>query len=131
MTVARARRLRRTLTDAERALWRALANRQVGGLKFRRQHPIGRYVVDFCCESRKLVVEVDGSQHTTERDEPRTRELESAGYHVVRFWNTDVLTNIEGVIGTILELATFVNTPLPLGEGHEVRLCGSLPDWKK
>ena len=103
MTVARARQLRRKSTDAEWALWRALADRQVARLKFRRQHPIGRYVVDFCCESRKLIVEVDGSQHSKEGDEPRTRELEAAGYHVIRFWNTDVLANIEGVVETILD----------------------------
>ena len=103
--VGRARRLRRDATDAERALWRVLRGRAIAGLKFRRQHPIGRYIVDFVCLERRLIVELDGGQHTAEVDGPRTAYLEAAGYRVVRFWNPDVLRNPEGVVEVIVAAA--------------------------
>ena len=101
---ARAKRLRRSSTDAERKLWRYLRSRQLGGHRFRRQQPLDPYIVDFVCLDSKLVVEVDGGQHT-ERvgcDERRTRWLESQGFRVLRFWNNQVLTEIEGVMQTIM-----------------------------
>ena len=87
------------MTDAERRLWRALRRRQIDGFQFRRQHPIGQYVVDFVCMAAKLVVEVDGGQHAdqTDSDAERTRRLADRGYHVVRFWNHDVLRQPEAV----------------------------------
>jgi very-short-patch-repair endonuclease len=96
----RAKRLRSRSTDAERKLWSRLRNRQLAGAKFRRQVPIGRYVVDFICFEAALVVEVDGGQHAArvDHDVARTAWLEREGYRVVRFWNNDVLQNIEGVL---------------------------------
>ena len=100
----RARELRRTSTDAERALWQVLRNRQLGGRKFRRQTPIGPYIVDFVCMEQRLIVEVDGSQHQqhAEYDNERTRFLNAEGYQVKRFWNNEVLTDIESVADAIL-----------------------------
>ena len=91
--VARARRLRRNTTDAERALWRVLSRGQLDGQRFRRQHPVGRYVVDFACVPAKLVVEVNGGQHDEQRDADEARDswLRTRGYRVLRFWNHDVL----------------------------------------
>jgi len=91
--------LRRRLTDAERLLWKALRNRQLNGDKFRRQVPIGNYVADFVCVEKHLVVEVDGGQHLdNEKDAERTVSLESKGFRVLRFWNNEVLQNLEGVL---------------------------------
>jgi very-short-patch-repair endonuclease len=101
-----ARALRRNDTDAERKLWNAIRDRRLGGWKFKRQVPLDRYVVDFLCTDAKLIAEVDGSQHEAERrfdDAIRTRALETDGYFVVRFLNTDVLMNLDGVLETILE----------------------------
>ncbi|MDH3234659.1 MAG: endonuclease domain-containing protein [Alphaproteobacteria bacterium] len=97
-----AKRLRRNLTNVERALWRRLRDRGIGA-KFRRQHPIGRYVVDFVCIEAGLVVEIDGGQHAEQRDRDalRTRYVEAEGYRVIRFWNNDVTENIDGVLSTI------------------------------
>ncbi len=105
MPKTNAARLRKDSTDAERALWAALRNRRLGDSKFRRQHPLGPYVVDFACISHRLVVEVDGGQHAvrTEFDSARTQWLTARGYRVVRFWNHEVLQNIESVKRAILE----------------------------
>ena len=114
------RRLRSVQTDAETCLWRRLRSRQIDGYKFRRQHPIPPYVADFCCLEAKLVIELDGSQHTIESDAARTRFLETRGWKVVRFWDTDVLLNIEGVLDAIWNILgprTLTPTPLPMGEG--------------
>ena len=89
-------------TDAERAVWRLLRNRQFSAAKFRRQHPIGRYVVDFYCHEHRLVIEIDGGQHAPERDARRTAFLTRQGLTVLRFWNNEVLGNPEGVEETIL-----------------------------
>jgi very-short-patch-repair endonuclease len=101
------RGLRRRQTDAEEKLWLILRNRKLGGVKFRRQQSIGDYVVDFVCFQRKLIIEVDGSQHVEisnlEKDATRGKYLESRGYKVLRFWNADVLGNIEGVFIKIQE----------------------------
>jgi very-short-patch-repair endonuclease len=99
----RARELRRNSTDAERRLWRYLRNRQCLGWKFRRQFPIGPYIADFACPDAMLVIEADGGQHGIEidRDLRRTAYLERKGWTVLRFWNPDILTNIEGVLDVI------------------------------
>lgn len=92
--------LRRNSTDAEKLLWSKLRNRQLDGLKFRRQSPIDQYIVDFLSESAKVIVELDGGQHAmqTEADAERSRVLESMGYIVMRFWNNEVIGNIDGVL---------------------------------
>ena len=98
-----AKALRKRLTDTERLLWRHLRAKQLEGLKFRRQEPIGRYIVDFVCHEKRIVIEVDGGQHTIEKnkDAERDKWLNEQGYKVLRFWNNEVLTNIEGVLQTI------------------------------
>ncbi len=87
------------MPDAEQALWRVLRGRQVSDLKFRRQHPFRDYILDFVCLENKLVIEVDGGQHgqQEEYDKNRTQELQAAGFHVLRFWNNEVLQEIESV----------------------------------
>ena len=116
--VERARELRGASTDAERLLWRHLRNRQIEGLKFRRQVPLFGVYADFYCESANLVVELDGGQHAvmTDRDQNRTEVLQAAGIQVLRFWNNDVLENIEGVLAEIVAItkgATPHPVPLP------------------
>jgi very-short-patch-repair endonuclease len=93
------RRLRTTQTDAERMLWRELRLKQFAGYKFRRQHPVGKYIVDFACLEAGLCVEVDGSQHADQPpyDEVRARFLSSRGFTVLRFWDNQVLTQIDSV----------------------------------
>ena len=102
-TRLRSRQLRSNMTDAERKLWSLLRRRGVLGARFRRQHPIGAYFADFCCLEHKLVVEIDGGQHADleEYDQKRTRFFESHGFKVLRFWNHEVLTNLEGVVAEI------------------------------
>jgi crossover junction endodeoxyribonuclease RuvC len=97
-----ARRLRRDGTDVERMLWGALRER-LAPWKFRRQHPIGQYIVDFACRPRKLVIELDGGRHAemTQADERRSAERALRRYRVIRFWNNEVLDNLEGVLETI------------------------------
>jgi very-short-patch-repair endonuclease len=97
-----ARRLRREQTDAKKLLWSKLRNSQTG-YKFRRQYPIDSYIADFVCLEKKLVIEVDGGQHTPETDKNRSDHIERLGYKIIRFWNDDVLKNIEGVTATILK----------------------------
>jgi len=101
--LSRARRLRRDQTDVEQRLWHALRGRRFGGIKFRRQMPVGHHVVDFACPVRHLIVELDGGQHATQSasDEARSRVLEAAGYRVLRFWNNDVSENLAGVLTAI------------------------------
>ncbi len=102
-----ARQLRRNQTDAEQLLWSKLWNIKLDGIKFRRQQPLGEYIVDFISFDKKLIIEIDGGQHNEdeikESDERRTKWLEGQGYCVIRFWNHDVLLNIEGVVETIRE----------------------------
>jgi very-short-patch-repair endonuclease len=119
VTVPLARRLRLTPTDAEIRLWSRLRRKQLEGFRFRRQHPLGPYVVDFFCAEAKLIVEVDGGQHADDND-TRTRWLESRGYRVIRFWNNDVLANTEGVQHMILDAlraAPHPNLPLKGPQG--------------
>jgi len=100
-----ARKLRRNTTDVERLLWNYLRDRQLDGFKFKRQQPLGNFIVDFICFESKLIVELDGGQHAEdmEADLIRTRWLASQGFQVIRFWNNDVLQNIDGVWQVISE----------------------------
>jgi very-short-patch-repair endonuclease len=101
-TTGVARRLRVNQTDAEAKLWRRLRDRQMSGCKFVRQEAISSFVCDFVCRERKLVIEVDGGQHLeSQSDLIRDRTLSEQGYRVLRFWNNDVLQNIEGVLISI------------------------------
>jgi very-short-patch-repair endonuclease len=95
-----ARTLRRNLTDAEQRLWSRLRHRQIDGCRFRRQVPLGPHVVDFACLAARLVIEVDGGQHAwrIEKDAARTSWLQANGFHVLRFWNNEVLGNLDGVL---------------------------------
>jgi very-short-patch-repair endonuclease len=104
MANRQARNLRQTTTDAERRMWSALRDRRLLKYKFRRQHPIGHYIVDFACTQYRLVVEIDGSQHAeSSKDARRTAFLEAQGWKVVRFWNNDVLANTTAVAEAILQ----------------------------
>jgi very-short-patch-repair endonuclease len=97
-TLARAKRLRRDLTNAERKLWLVLRNGQLDGAKFRRQQPIGPFIADFVCQNARLIIEADGGQHSgSPGDARRTRFLESKGYRVLRVWNNDIVENVDGV----------------------------------
>lgn len=97
--------MRRNATDAERLLWSRLRNRQIGGARFRRQHPAGGFIVDFLCVDAKLMIEVDGGQHAENAGADRERDarLAQAGYRVLRFWNNEVLGNVDGVLEVIAE----------------------------
>jgi very-short-patch-repair endonuclease len=98
-----AREMRRIPTDAERKIWFLLRDRRLHGFKFRRQVPFGPYVLDFVCFQRKLVIEVDGGQHAdSQADKVRDARLQARGFRVVRYWNTDVLKNPEGVLTDLL-----------------------------
>lgn len=98
-----ARDLRKSSTDAEQLLWHHLRAKQLAGLKFRRQEQIGRFIVDFVCYEKSVVVEADGGQHMTEweKDKERTSWLNSQGFCVLRFWNNEILSNIDGVMDVI------------------------------
>ena len=103
----RAKELRQTETEAEQIIWSWLRTKKLNGVKFRRQEPIGIYIVDFVTFEKKLIIEIDGGQHNIEEnkanDEIRTQWLESQGFRVIRFWNNEVFTNLEGVITLIEE----------------------------
>ncbi len=104
-TLSRARAMRREMTDVERTLWYKLRDRTLVGYKFRRQVPIGQYIVDFCCVEERLIVELDGEQHfekTKSYDDARTKELEERAFRVIRFWNHQVIDNLDGVLAVIL-----------------------------
>ncbi len=99
-----ARQLRKSGTDAEQWVWKRLRNRQINGYKFCRQVPIGNYVVDFLCKKAKLIIELDGSQHSLQKqhDQQRTKYLVAQGYRVVRYWDNQVLQEGEAVLEDIL-----------------------------
>lgn len=105
VTIGKARGLRQEMTPAEKKLWECLRNRKFNGLKFRRQHPIDRYIVDFICMEKLLVVEVDGGIHQVtgqkEYDNERTRDLEGYGLKVIRFSNEEVMDNVFDVLKKI------------------------------
>ena len=114
--------LRKNFTDTERLLWKYLRSKQMQGFKFRRQEPIGNYVVDFICQEKQLVIEVDGGQHSTKniRDNERDKWLKGQGYKLLRFWNNQVLMNTEGVLEVI---RSYLNHP-PLSpplKGGEIK----------
>ena len=111
----KARELRRDHTDAEQTLWARLRDRQLRGAKFRRQHPIGPFIADFCCPAGKVIVELDGGQHAEEieADQKRSRFLEAQGYRVLRFWNHDVLKDTNAVLERIAEMLSDPH-PCPL-----------------
>jgi len=98
-----ASQLRRDRTDAEEKFWQAARNRQIDGFKFRFQHSLLPYIADFACLEAMLIVEIDGGQHDEGRDAKRTAFLESEGFEILRFWNNDVLSNLEGVIHVVRE----------------------------
>jgi very-short-patch-repair endonuclease len=102
----RARQLRKEMTEAERKLWNRLRRQQLGGLRFRRQVPFDKYIVDFACFEVKIIIELDGSQHAIQvaYDEQRTKFLQSFGYKVLRFWNNEILGDIENVLQTIWDV---------------------------
>ncbi len=112
MANERARALRRNQTDAERVFWQAVNGKQLHGHRFRRQHPLGNYIVDFICLEKKLIVELDGEQHGFGKhmlhDAKRDAWLEQRGYRVVRYWNDEVYNNLEGVL---TELAIYLRDP--------------------
>jgi very-short-patch-repair endonuclease len=108
-----ARRLRRDTTEVEKRLWRELRELDVPH-RFRRQHPIGRHIVDFACPAAKLVIELDGGQHAvlSKADEERSLNIACHGYRLIRFWNGDVMENLEGVLETIhLQLEFTLSAP--------------------
>ena len=100
----RAKKLHRNMTPAEHKLWSVLRAHQVENVHFRNQHAVGNYIVDFCSPRKKLIIELDGGQHLEqeEYDKQRTEFLQSRGYQVLRFWNNDVLENINSVMEVIL-----------------------------
>ena len=93
-----AKQLRKRPTDAENLLWRHLQRRQIEGFKFRRQQPIGNYIVDFVCLTKKIVIEIDGGQHAVDKETDRIRDawLRANGFSILRFWNTELFENLEG-----------------------------------
>ena len=119
-----ARKLRRSETDAERKIWQQLRSHNLNGVKFRRQHPVGPYIIDFICINEKLVIELDGSQHQRQEDydAERTAYLERNGYRVMRFWDNDVLLRTDDVMQVIVDTLVVSPHPNPLpksiwGEG--------------
>jgi very-short-patch-repair endonuclease len=109
----RARALRQNVTEAERRVRQILRSHQMQGYKFRRQVPIGRYIADFVCHEARLIVEIDGGQHdfSSPQEAERSAFLQSEGYRILRFWNNEVLTNLDGAHRTIVsELARITPT---------------------
>jgi very-short-patch-repair endonuclease len=125
MTNQRARTLRKGMTDGERKLWHRLRANQVEGLRFRRQHPIGAYTVDFVCLEKRLIVEIDGEHHTEpahiEHDRRRDLWLNSEGYRLVRIPSTDVFQNIDGVMDGIWAVLQETPSVRPQGHPHQAR----------
>ena len=132
-----ARQLRVNQTDAETILWNRIRNRQIDGHKFVRQKPIENYICDFVCREKMIVIEVDGGQHNeSAKDVIRDRRLAEAGYKVLRFWNNDVLGNIDGVLAMI-QTACLSQRPLTpalfpqkRGEGEERTMRGNFDPSK-
>ena len=115
-----ARAMRAAPTEAERKLWSHLRHRvRTPRTHFRRQVRIGRYITDFACHAARIVIEIDGGQHSgSAADEERTKVLEAHGYRILRYWNNDVLGNIDGVLEDILSAITTTPTPSPQGGGE-------------
>ena len=134
--IAKCKELRKNQTDAESNLWLILRNRQLSGVKFRRQFPIGKYILDFYCPEYKLGIEADGGQHYEDKgkkqDELRTRELAECGVKIVRFNDLDILNNLEGVYEAIQgivenkkKISSHLN-PLPEGRGKVNKEAGKI-----
>jgi very-short-patch-repair endonuclease len=129
--VNRARSLRRAFTPAERKLWANLRNGQLGGFKFTRQEPIGKYYADFACRDRRVILEVDGGQHAESvPDRQRDNDLAALGYRVIRIWNNDVIGNIAGVLEMLLSEPSAIAPaiaphpdPLPASGARELFLA--------
>ena len=125
---ARARCLRRDATDAEQFLWKRLRSREIVGYKFVRQQPIGRYIVDFVCREKRLIIEVDGGQHAENAwDQTGDAWLGEHNYRVLRFWNNEIMSNIDGVLQTIVDALCTGAPPHPvfaLGENRPLPASG-------
>jgi very-short-patch-repair endonuclease len=122
LKTGRARRLRRDSTTAELRLWNRVRSRAIDGHKFVRQEPIGPYIADFVCRERRLIIELDGGQHAdNERDRVRDRWLQQHDYRVLRFWNNDVMSNMEGVLETIANALRAETPPHPVSAFGENR----------
>ncbi len=113
LSVTRARNLRKNLTEVEKKLWYWLRRQNLHGTRFRRQAPMGRYIVDFACYEPRLIIELDGGQHSeqTVYDAKRDDWLRSQGFEVLRFWNNEVNENLEGVIQVIMERLSMLHPP--------------------
>jgi len=113
ISVIRARNLRKNLTEVEKKLWYWLRRQNLQEARFRRQAPIGRYIVDFACYDPKLIIELDGGQHADQQhyDEKRDAWLKSEGFHVLRFWNHEVVENVEGVLQVIMDGLNALRVP--------------------
>ena len=122
-TRLRARQLRRNPTEVERLLWQRLRFWQVGGFKFRRQQPLGDYIADFVCFEGRLIVEIDGGQHADQKDYDKKRDawLRDQGFIVLRFWNSDVLQNMDSVLQVIRENLTSTPFLSPSPQGGRRR----------
>lgn len=113
----RSRILRQEQTSAEKKMWGILKDRKLLGLKFRRQHPVGSYYADFACLESRVIIEIDGGQHCeSKKDEARTKFLNAQGFHVLRFWNNDVMDNVDGVVQSL----TLTLSQHALGEGTKI-----------
>ncbi|WP_411834155.1 endonuclease domain-containing protein [Pseudoxanthomonas mexicana] len=120
----RARELRRDMTLAERRLWTILKQKQLEGLRFRRQHPLGPYIVDFVCLPARLIIEVDGGQHlASAADVVRDGFLRRQGFHVLRFWNNEIMSNLKGVralmVSRLADARPHPSLPPHAGEGAD------------
>jgi very-short-patch-repair endonuclease len=129
---ARSRELRHNATEPEKRLWQALGARKVAGIRFNRQFPIGSFICDFVSRSAKLVIEVDGDTHAhaTGYDMARTRFLEQEGYRVLRFWNSEVMENLEGVVTRIRQELVDRPSPSP-SRKREGSMWGETVRWPK
>ena len=120
--IERARNLRNNMTSPEVLLWHYLRRNQLSGHRFRRQHPIGRYIADFACIEQRLIIELDGGQHTEQREYDRQRDayISSRGYRILRFWNDDVLKDMDAVLEEILRT-------IETADGQTAPPAGELP----
>lgn len=114
-----ARKLRNNMTEAEKYIWYMLRSKNLNGQKFRRQQPIGTYIVDFVCLEKKLIIEIDGGQHDSDRQEDKARDewLTREGYKVLRFWNNEVMENRVAILEKINECLSPSPNPSPRGRG--------------
>ncbi|MDB2414307.1 class I tRNA ligase family protein [Rickettsiales bacterium] len=133
--IKNARELRQSQTDVEKLLWSILRRKQIKGFKFRRQHPIEKYISDFACIEAKLIIELDGGQHAEQQeyDKARTEFFQKEGYQVLRFWNNDLLNNLDGVLETIWNALPGDSDPLPnpppqTGEGNSIKIMTTRPE---